>query len=197
MTKTAWAGIAILSLLLSACGGAPVEPTLNAQDMQSTAAAMAATIVAETNAAIPTSTPVPPTDTPAPTETLLPSPTADLSSPTVAVTPTSPAPTKNPCDKILSGWQGPSANLNLVYEYSPMSKDDKVVVSMWVMTDLGECGFLTNLSTGPVGQYTVAAYIDGAKDFRVFGGFRITEATWDIVIRNDTIVALGGCYPNC
>lgn len=197
MTKTAWAGIAILSLLLSACGGAPAEPTLNAQDMQSTAAAMAATIVAETNAAIPTSTPVPPTDTPAPTETLLPSPTADLSSPTVAVTPTSPAPTKNPCDKILSGWQGPSANLNLVYEYSPMSKDDKVVVSMWVMTDLGECGFLTNLSTGPVGQYTVAAYIDGAKDFRVFGGFRITEATWDIVIRNDTIVALGGCYPNC
>lgn len=197
MTKTAWAGIAILSLLLSACGGAPAEPTLNAQDMQSTAAAMAATIVAETNAAIPTSTPVPPTDTPAPTETLLPSPTADLSSPTVAVTPTSPAPTKNPCDKILSGWQGPSANLNLVYEYSPMSKDDKVVVSMWVMTDLGECGFLTNLSTGPVGQYTVAAYIDGAKDFKVFGGFRITEATWDIVIRNDTIVALGGCYPNC
>jgi hypothetical protein len=197
MTKTAWAGIAILSLLLNACSGAPAEPTLDAQDIQSTAAAMAVTIIAETNAAIPTLTPAPPTDTPAPTNTPVPSPTADLSSPTVAATFTSPAPTKDPCDKILSGWQGPSANLNLVYEYSPMAKDDKVVVSMWVMTDLGECGFLTNLSTGPVGQYSVAAFIDGAKDFRVFGGFRITEATWDIVIRNDTIVALGGCYPNC
>lgn len=197
MTKNTWAGIAILSLLLGACGGAPTEPTLDAQDIQSTAAAMAVNIIAETNAAVPTNTSIPPTDTPAPTDTPLPPSTVDLSSPTAAATFTSPAPTKDPCDKILSGWQGPSANLNLVYEYSPMSKDDKVVVSMWVKTDLGECGFLPDLSTGPEGQYSVAAYIDGTKDFKVFGGFRITEATWDIVIRNDTIVALGGCYPNC
>ena len=197
MTKTTWAGIAMLSLLLSACGGAPTERTLTVQDIQSTAAAMAGTIIAETNAAVPTNTPVPPTDTPAPTGTSVPSPTADLSSPTPAATFTSPAPTKDPCDKILSGWQGPSANLNLVHEYSPMSKDDKVVVSMWVKTDLGECGFLPDLSTGPVGQYSVFAYVDGARDFRVSGGFRITEASWDIVIRNDTIVALGSCYPNC
>jgi hypothetical protein len=197
MSKNTWAGIAILSLLLSACGGAPIEPTLDAPDIQSTAAAMAATIIAETNAAVPTNTSVPPTGTPAPTDTPVPSPTADLSSPTAAATFTSPAPTKDPCDKILSGWQGSSANLNLVYEYSPISKDDKVVVSIWVKTDLGECGFLPDLSTGPAGQYSVAAYIDGTKDFKVFGGFRITEASWDIVIRNDTIVALGSCYPNC
>lgn len=197
MTKSTRAGIVILSLLLSACGSAASEPTMNAQDIQSTAAAMAVTIIAETNAAIPTRTSAPPTGTPAPTDTPLPSPTADLSSPTAAATFTPPAPTKDPCDKILSGWQGPSANLNLVYEYSPMSKDDKVVVSLWVMTDLGECGFLTDLSTGPAGQYTARAYVDGAKDFKVSGGFRITEATWDIVIRNDTIVALGSCYPNC
>ena len=68
---------------------------------------------------------------------------------------------------------------------------------MWVMSDLGECGYLYDLSSGPVGQYSVAAYVDGPKDFKVFGGFRLTEATWDIVIRNNTIVALGSCYPNC
>lgn len=68
---------------------------------------------------------------------------------------------------------------------------------MWVKTAQGECGFLADPSTGPVGQYSVAAYIDGEKDFKVFGGFRITESKWDIVIRNDTIVALGSCYPNC
>lgn len=197
MTKTTWAGMAILSLFLSACGGAPSEPTLSVEDIRSTAAAMAVTIIAETNAAVPTNTFIPLTDTPAPTNTPLPSPTADLSSPTVAATFTLPAPTKDPCDKILSGWQGPSANLNIVYEYSPMSKDDRIVVSLWVMTDLGECGFLTDLSTGPAGQYTARAFVDGARDFRVSGSFRITEASWDIVIRNDTIVALGSCYPNC
>jgi hypothetical protein len=84
-----------------------------------------------------------------------------------------------------------------LYEYSPQGKDDKVVVSMWVMTDLGECGYLYGLSTGPVGQYSVAAYVDGEKDFKVFGGFRITDATWDIAIRNDTIIALASCYPKC
>lgn len=207
MKKTIWAGIAILSLLLSACGGTPAEPTISAEGVQSTAIAAAFTVVAETHAAIPTNTPVPPTETPAPTATLTntpaPSPTADplLTSPTVLPTltsqPAAAGPTADPCNKTLSAWQGPSASLSIVNDYSPQGKDDRVVVSLWVMTDLGECGFLSDLSTGPVGQYSAAAYVDGAKDFKVFGGFRITEAAWDIVIRNDTIVALGGCYPNC
>jgi hypothetical protein len=66
-----------------------------------------------------------------------------------------------------------------------------------VKSDRGECGYLYNLSSGPVGQYTVIAYIDGVKDFTVSGGFRITEGAWKIVIRNDRIVALGVCYPDC
>ncbi|HKJ37202.1 MAG TPA: hypothetical protein VJ972_00370, partial [Anaerolineales bacterium] len=81
--------------------------------------------------------------------------------------------------------------------YSPQKKDDYVVVSLWVMTDLGECGYLYDLSTGPIGQYTAAAYVDGSKDFKVFGGFRISPGSWKIVIRNNDIVALGGCFPNC
>jgi hypothetical protein len=187
--------MAILSLLLSACAGTSTQPALEAQDIQSTAVVAAFTIVAETMAAIPTDTPLPPTNTPIP-------PTATLeASPTVAATftsqPVASGPTADPCNKPLTAWQGPSASLNIVYDYSPQGKDDKVVVSLWVMTDAGECGFLSDLSYGPVGQYTAAAYVDGKKDFKVFGGFRITEAGWDIVIRNDKIIALGGCYPNC
>jgi hypothetical protein len=67
-----------LTLMASACGpqATPI-PTLNPIDLQSTAAVVAFTMIAETQAAIPTSTPIPPTATftatPAPTNTLPPS----------------------------------------------------------------------------------------------------------------------------
>ncbi|MBI4761602.1 MAG: hypothetical protein ACOYYF_00760 [Chloroflexota bacterium] len=198
MKKQHWAGLLVLSLFLNACGTTPA-PSENPQDMQETAMAGAFTAVAQTLAALPTLTP-PPTFTPLPpTETPLPpSPTLE---PTIAVTPTAQAvaftPTADPCNKPLTSWQGPSASLNIVYDYTPRKKDDKVIVSIWVMTDLGECGYLYNLSTGPVGQYSVIAYVSGAKNFNVSGGFRITTGAWKIVIRNDRIVALGVCYPNC
>lgn len=206
MKKSFWAGIITLSLLLSACGSsAPVESALSAEDTQATAVAAAFTIVAETQAAVPSNTAVLPTDTAVPTlaatDTRVPLSTAVTlaeASPTVVPTFTTvPVATTDPCNKPLTSWQGPSAYFNLLYEYSPQKKDDSVVVSMWVMTDLGECGFLYDLSTGPVGQYSVAAYVNGQKNFKVFGGFRITEAHWDIAIRNDTITALASCYPKC
>lgn len=202
MKRQIWAGIAILSLLLSACGGTtPAQSTTNPQDIQSTAVAAAFTIVAETEAAKPTQTAVPPTETPLPpTDTPVPPPTAEPLTASPTAIPSQPAasgPTADPCNKPLSSWQGPSATLNIVYDYSPQTKNDKVVVSLWVRTDQGECGFLYNLSSGPVGQYSAVAYVDSTKDFKVFGGFRITEAAWDIVIRNDKIIALGSCYPNC
>ena len=53
-------------LFLSACG-TPAEPTISAEEVQGTAVAAAMTMVAQTQAAIPTATPIPPTDTPAPT----------------------------------------------------------------------------------------------------------------------------------
>jgi hypothetical protein len=68
----------ISTLILSACGasGAQTTPTVNAVDIQSTMAAAAFTMVAETQAAIPTATPIPPTETPTntpfPTNTLPP-----------------------------------------------------------------------------------------------------------------------------
>ena len=70
----------VITLLISACGAAPqATPTINLTDRQSTAIAAAVTILAETQAAIPTAT-LPPTvtatNTPASTVTLPPIPTA-------------------------------------------------------------------------------------------------------------------------
>jgi hypothetical protein len=67
----------IIALSLSACGSeAPPPPTVNVVELQSTMAAAALTMVGETQAAIPTATPIPPTatftNTPPPTNTVLP-----------------------------------------------------------------------------------------------------------------------------
>ena len=55
--------LVLMTLSMSACGarGAQATPTINAVDIQSTAAVVAFTMVAETQAAIPTATPPPPT----------------------------------------------------------------------------------------------------------------------------------------
>jgi hypothetical protein len=57
---------AIMVVLLGACGPAPA-PTMSPADVQGTAVAGAWTMVAMTQAAIPTATPLPPTETPSPT----------------------------------------------------------------------------------------------------------------------------------
>lgn len=72
----------MITLILNACGARVPEasPTVNPVDLQSTVAAAAFTVIAETQAAIPTATPLPPTATftytPLPTLTLIPSPSA-------------------------------------------------------------------------------------------------------------------------
>jgi hypothetical protein len=208
MKKNVWIVIAVLSLLVSSCGSAGI-PTVDPMDVQNTAVAAAFTMVAETQASIPTATPLPPTDTPTltplPTETPLPSPTLDplVASPTALPSFTPAASTSSntgggdPCNQPLTKWEGPSASLNVVNETKPQGD---IVLSLYVVTELGECGYLYVYSdslSGPVGQYSAGAFVDGKKSFKVFGGFRITEGGWRIVVRNDSIVALGGCYPNC
>lgn len=97
-------------LLISACGPEPV-PTISAEEVQGTAVAAAWTMVAETQAAIPTATPVPPTETPLPTplptNTIAPLeiPTQSLDGLTqpVAAQPTATtASSANECDKPLA-----------------------------------------------------------------------------------------------
>jgi len=68
----------VITLIISACS-AQATPTISLNDLQSTAVAAAFTLVAETQAAIPTITQLPPTATvtniPTPTNTFLPLPT--------------------------------------------------------------------------------------------------------------------------
>ena len=72
--------ILTIALLTSACGvkSAPAAPTTAAVDIQASAVAAAFTMVAQTQAALPTATPLPPTptitDTPLPTNTVPPLP---------------------------------------------------------------------------------------------------------------------------
>jgi hypothetical protein len=199
----------VFSLAISACApGAPatVDPVL----IQQTAEAGAMTMVAETSQAMPSPSPLPPTETPPPTAppTLTP-----LASPTSStLTPASPtataaaqssgsgSSTEDACNKALTAWEGPTAKLNLANETKPKGL---VTLSLYVVTERGECGYLSQqfesngTINGPVGQYSAAAFVDGQKNFRVFGGFRITQGSWTIVVKNESIVAQGGCFPNC
>jgi hypothetical protein len=199
----------LLAVLVSACGAPAATPTIDSASVQNTAIAAAFTVVAQTQAAIPTNTSLPPTATPTqtslPTDTPAPSPTLDpLATPTVILLPTDlptftpqPAVASNDCNKPLLSWQGPSASFTMVNETKPAGK---VILMMSVLTKTGECGYLHIYSdsfTGPAGSYSAAAFVDGKKSFKVFGAFDIQAISWKIIVRNDVIVAKGGCYPNC
>ena len=190
----------LLALLASSCGAPATSTSISYTDIENTSIAAAFTALAETHVALPTHTLAPPTEKPTqtliPSNTPEPSPTFDLSLTPILTTQATVA-GEDACNKLLAAWQVPTNKLIIRYEYRPQSRDDKVVLSLWVRTDLNECGFLSGLSSGPVGNYSALAYIDGEKDFRVSGGFRLTEGSWEIIIRNDKIVAKGGCYPNC
>lgn len=71
--------VLMITLLISACGTqATPPPTIDPVDVQNTMAAAALTMIAETQAAVPTLTPTAmPTDTPVPTVTVPPLPTLD------------------------------------------------------------------------------------------------------------------------
>src|SRR5262245_45619567 len=74
--------VLMMTLIISACGARDAQstPTVNVVDIQSTMAAVAFTMIAQTQSAIPTATPPPPTetftDTPAPTVTFPPLPSS-------------------------------------------------------------------------------------------------------------------------
>lgn len=207
-------------MLVSAC--APQgTPTANPVDIQNTAEAAALTMVAETQAAVPTATPVPPTETASPTlppsSTPLPLPTSGTPGGTQASIPTG-APTsistqqapqlpptsssggggtQDVCNQPLTSWQGPTANFSIANQTQPQGT---IILSMYVVTDMGQCGYLIitgDSFSGPIGNYSAGAFITGRQNFKAFGSFRITEGNWAIVVKNDSIEARGGCYPNC
>lgn len=85
----------VLIVTLAACGSA--EPTMSAEDIANTAIADAWLAMTQTQAVLPTSTPIPPTFTPEPTFTSL--PTQPLL-PTLAPATVAVAATTDPCNQV-------------------------------------------------------------------------------------------------
>lgn len=149
--------IIVIAMVISACGAAPA-PTANPIDVQNTAIAAAATMVAQTMAAIPTATPLPPTETASPTlpptNTPLPLPTTDLS---ILASPTT-APASNasgdPCATRVLGTdlKGRPTKIRIwnTLKYP-------VVVSIYLneTQSKGECGYRS---------YNIAKYADVVFD---------------------------------
>jgi hypothetical protein len=203
---------AIVAIMLTACGPTP-EPTMSPADVQGTAMAAAMSMVAETQAAIPTATPIPPTE--APTATPFPTNTApplSLASPTqsIGIQPINPLPTNttapsvgasDPCNQPLTSWDGESANLRLVNNSKPKGH---VVIALGFTTTLGQCGIISASFDGtasvrvPIGSFWASAFIDGKQDFKSFGGDTIRgPGNYSLWVENERIILKSGCAPNC
>jgi hypothetical protein len=219
--KYAWIIFAIAALVMTACGPAP-EPTMSPDDVQATAMAGAMTMVAETQAAIPTATPIPPTETPSPT----PPPTNTV--PPLNLTPstqsalggagTQPAGTQaigllptntpqaavgsnDPCNKPLTTWEGPSAKMTLRNNTKPKGL---VTASLFFNASFGECGYISAqfdnsaTLTVPVGVFSAGAFVDGPKDFKIFGAGEVKgTGNYSLWFENESIILKAGCAPNC
>ena len=133
--------VIVIAVIISACG-AKAPPTANPADIAGTAQAAAFTMIAQTQAAIPTNTLPPPTDTPMPTlaatNTPFALPTQDL---TLLASPTT-APVKgsgDPCaTRILSPKKGKETIIR-VWNSTKVT----VRVSMYLneTKGAGECGW--------------------------------------------------------
>ena len=138
--------ILVTTLILSACGGAPAAPTINAVDVQNTAVAAAFTMIAETEAAIPTATSLPPTETPTetplPTNTPLPLPTLNVTlTSTTAPVSSNTSTGGDPCaTRVLSSPKGKETTIRIV-------NDTKVNVTVSIYLNEtaahGACGYRT------------------------------------------------------
>ncbi len=183
----------IMISILSACGGEPAAPTMSAVEIQNTAVAAAFTIVAETQAAIPTNTPLPPTETP--TSTPLPTNTP-ITLPTLAATLTNtPIAGGDPCaTRVLGKPLGKLTTIKIVNEVK-----SRVAVSLYLneTASHNECGYryyeLTKNGSVVItdlvfGCYNLWAWNLDGKNFSAAGyGCINNPDKWTFVITEATI----------
>ena len=188
-------------LMLGACGAqAPAVPTSDPLSVQNTAVAAAFTIVAQTQAAIPTATLLPPTDTPTATaqatDTPLPVPTSLALASTSAPASTASS-GGDPCaTRILSAPKGPSTIIRIAN-----TTKSNVTVSLYLNEEAGKgvCGWRTYQlgKNGDVvitdlvqGCYNLWAWSDDAKvHFNVASGLSCINnpQKWTFFISSSTI----------
>jgi hypothetical protein len=197
--------IVVVATTIGACGAQPV-PTVNAADVQHTAEAAAFTMVAQTQAAIPTATPLPPTEIPTQTPTPAPLPTLDTQASPIATiasgntTGANGQATVDPCsNRVLSAPQGKSTIIRIVN-----TTNVPITVSMYLneTASRGACGWRTyNLSkkndiviTDLVqGCYNLWAWSDAPRGkFNSSGGGCINnDDKWTFEVSSGTIKFVG------
>lgn len=193
-----------IAILTSACAGEAV-PTMNAADVQSTAVAAAFTVVAQTQAAVPTATLVPPTDTPTatpmPTDTPVPLPTQDVT--LVPATPTAGSTSSasgDPCNRTLStSLQGKPTILRI---YNASKENVRVSLYLSETASHGECGYRSYdikknndivLSDLVQGCYSLLAWtIESKNEFKAFGSGCINNSDkWTFEIKEGSVKFVG------
>lgn len=130
----------LLATIISGCGAQAAVPTINAEEVQATAISAASTMVAQTQAAVPTATPLPPTETPTATPIFTDTP---VFSPTPLISPTSAPPTADPnvdpCStRVLAPTRGRETIIRIVN-----TTRQPVQVSLYLneTASHGECGY--------------------------------------------------------
>lgn len=147
-----------LAVILTAC--APQgTPTMASADVQGTAVSSAWTMVAMTQLAIPTSTPVPPSDTPSPSPMPIPTDTPNaLPLPTLAnnilPTATQAAGSGDCLNPIDMGQAGPRVNVKIE------NASSGIITSMFLKLSppnaFGQCGVISYANIGKNGSVVVA-----------------------------------------
>lgn len=159
--------VLLMAVFVSACSATPAVPTINPVDVQHTAVAAALTIVAQTQAAIPTATPLPPTATP--TATLV-STNTPPSLPTLEATFTPVAPvaqtTVDPCStRILAS--SPKGRETIIHIVN--TEKTRITVSLYLneTASWGECGYRSYV-LAPRDSVLITDLVQGCYDLWAF-----------------------------
>ena len=193
----------LIVLLTSAC--APqAAPTMNAADVQSTAVAAAFTMVAQTQAAIPTATPLPPTEspteTPLPTNTPVALPTLEVSPTTAVQAAATTSSGVDPCStRVLSGPKGKETTIRIV---NTTKVPVKVSIYLNETAGQGACGWGyvelaknadTVINSWVQGCYNLWAWSDDPKGkFNSSGGGCINNSDkWTFEVGTGSIKFVG------
>lgn len=184
----------VLVALLVACAPQSAPATATA-DIQSTAVSIAQTMMAATQLANPTSTPLPPTETPSP----LPAFTPTLEQ-LILPTDTSMPSDVNDCNKVLNvGEAGPMKNVRIENENKSQVN---LSLNLYTPNDFGQCGYLSYvLKSGekrkveiPAGSWSAFSWIlnppsQASKSFYI--GPSGSDDLLRLVIKKDVIAWVG------
>lgn len=204
MKKQSFLVLTVLAVFLAACGGQPAEPTLSPEQVQGTAISAAFTMVAQTQAAVPTNTPLPPTETPSPT------PQPSFTPPATATTDFALLPTATQAAAATGGPDNCLHPLNIA-EAGPQSNvrfendsgGTQITLSLNLATNLhGQCGTLVytlgkneKLTVSlPKGEYFAYAWIVYKNgDTSTASGFFVNKVgdnhLFPVLIKEDIIVS--------